>query len=455
MGFRYRRSINLGGGFRVNISKSGIGYSWGVKGYRITKTARGTTRRTVSIPGTGISFVDETSKKKNRKLPSTPPQVVPSINANHYDTEEIVNGTAKNMISDGLEEILDTIKKSLLVNKISTIGIWVSLLLSFGTPLFFLALLGFVLLKIYIKKAGLVELDYTIDADQQNEVDQRANEMLKIANCNRVWRIMQTSKVIDKKYEAGASNTVKRIACVATTKAPFPFKTDAPVVTFKSGNETLIFLPDKLFILQRGAVGVLNYTDIQISTCATRFIENENVPHDAVVVDSTWQYVNKSGGPDKRFKNNRRLPICLYGEMNLKSTSGLNTVFMFSNPNTDCMGPKNFSSCTHTDHMWSKIISSYQSQPRDVRTQPLQKGGLWFYVWAEGNNLYVKNSMEHQPSCQIQEQRRLNPDECQAMYDLYKRRCHGEKVSQEATRITVNQVYWYGIFYDLECRSDM
>ena len=25
MGFRYRKSINLGGGFRINLSKSGIG----------------------------------------------------------------------------------------------------------------------------------------------------------------------------------------------------------------------------------------------------------------------------------------------------------------------------------------------------------------------------------------------------------------------------------------------
>lgn len=33
MGFRYRKSINLGGGLRINLSKSGIGYSWGVKGY--------------------------------------------------------------------------------------------------------------------------------------------------------------------------------------------------------------------------------------------------------------------------------------------------------------------------------------------------------------------------------------------------------------------------------------
>ena len=57
MGFRYRKSINLGGGFRVNISKSGVGYSWGVKGYRITRTADGRTRQTASKPGTGISYV--------------------------------------------------------------------------------------------------------------------------------------------------------------------------------------------------------------------------------------------------------------------------------------------------------------------------------------------------------------------------------------------------------------
>ena len=35
MGFRVRKSINLGGGFRINLSKSGIGYSWGTKGYRV------------------------------------------------------------------------------------------------------------------------------------------------------------------------------------------------------------------------------------------------------------------------------------------------------------------------------------------------------------------------------------------------------------------------------------
>lgn len=39
MGFRFRKSINMGGGFRLNLSKSGVGYSWGTKGFRITKRA--------------------------------------------------------------------------------------------------------------------------------------------------------------------------------------------------------------------------------------------------------------------------------------------------------------------------------------------------------------------------------------------------------------------------------
>jgi len=61
MGLRFRKSINLGGGARLNISKSGIGYSMGTKGFRATKTSRGSIRTTASIPGTGISYVSERS----------------------------------------------------------------------------------------------------------------------------------------------------------------------------------------------------------------------------------------------------------------------------------------------------------------------------------------------------------------------------------------------------------
>ena len=63
MGFRFRKSVNLGP-FRLNFSKSGVGASVGAKGFRVTKKAGGGTRTTASIPGTGISYVTETSGKK-------------------------------------------------------------------------------------------------------------------------------------------------------------------------------------------------------------------------------------------------------------------------------------------------------------------------------------------------------------------------------------------------------
>jgi hypothetical protein len=41
MGYYFRKSLNFGG-FRVKLSKSGIGYSYGVKGFRISTGPRGT-----------------------------------------------------------------------------------------------------------------------------------------------------------------------------------------------------------------------------------------------------------------------------------------------------------------------------------------------------------------------------------------------------------------------------
>lgn len=70
MGFRFRKSINLGGGARLNLSKSGIGASAGGKGFRVTKKAGGGTRTTASIPGTGISYVKDSKKRVESKTTS-------------------------------------------------------------------------------------------------------------------------------------------------------------------------------------------------------------------------------------------------------------------------------------------------------------------------------------------------------------------------------------------------
>ena len=66
MGFRFRKSKKIGP-VNLNLSKSGVGASVGVKGYRVTKTANGRVRRTASIPGTGISYVTESGGKRAAK----------------------------------------------------------------------------------------------------------------------------------------------------------------------------------------------------------------------------------------------------------------------------------------------------------------------------------------------------------------------------------------------------
>lgn len=55
MGWSYRKSVTRGP-FRVNVSKSGVGFSVGGKGFRTGVSPNGRTYRSYSIPGTGLRY---------------------------------------------------------------------------------------------------------------------------------------------------------------------------------------------------------------------------------------------------------------------------------------------------------------------------------------------------------------------------------------------------------------
>lgn len=99
--------------------------------------------------------------------------------------------------------------------------------------------------------------------------------------------------------------------------------------------------------------------------------------------------------------------------------------------------------------MWDKIVYSFQTTPRNVSTNPIiLKAPLYFYTYAENGKLYVETGRNCSNSSIIESRRQLIENECDKMYELYLRRKRGERVSSEANKITVNQVYWYGIFAD-------
>jgi len=62
MGFRFRRTLRLIPGLRLNLSKSGVSASVGTRGAWLTFGRRGP-RATVGIPGTGISYTEILTKR--------------------------------------------------------------------------------------------------------------------------------------------------------------------------------------------------------------------------------------------------------------------------------------------------------------------------------------------------------------------------------------------------------
>lgn len=153
-----------------------------------------------------------------------------------------------------------------------------------------------------------------------------------LAASNRAWHVDASGQVHNGKYHAGASALVQRYVTSIRTAAPPMLQTNVPVLSIGVGRQTLYFLPDRLLIYDSVDVGAVSYRTLEVTASKQRFIEDGGVPGDATVVDHTWRYVNKDGGPDRRFNHNPRVPICLYDELTLRTSSGLHEVVQVSRP---------------------------------------------------------------------------------------------------------------------------
>lgn len=67
MGLKFRKSIKLGKNVKLNINNNSASVTFGGNGIHHTISTNGTTRTTVGIPGTGISYTTTGGKKKTKK----------------------------------------------------------------------------------------------------------------------------------------------------------------------------------------------------------------------------------------------------------------------------------------------------------------------------------------------------------------------------------------------------
>lgn len=99
---------------------------------------------------------------------------------------------------------------------------------------------------------------------------------------------------------------------------------------------------------------------------------------------------------------------------------------------------------------YKDLLKEFRQNPRDVITVPLtNRNGRWFYVYEENGFIYVDCAKSKKPSSSISTPRKLNENEFDDILSLYQLRKKGVSTSAEATQITYNHVYWYGIFSEL------
>ena len=190
-----------------------------------------------------------------------------------------------------------------------------------------------ILLYQYDKKRKRIDIIYSMDEDFCDIYNYQKEFFSEFLKNHKIWQKKTTQRITNSKYHAGASNLVNRtlIKKAESDSLPTPLiHTNVEIPHISCSNLDLYFFPERLVLRQNKKYAAVFYRNLKISEFSTRFIEDNQVPKDATIVDHTWKYVNKSGGPDRRFNGNHQIPICNYFEYHLECDNGINEIFVTS-----------------------------------------------------------------------------------------------------------------------------
>jgi hypothetical protein len=177
------------------------------------------------------------------------------------------------------------------------------------------------------------------------EVTFETNEMAKVGyahlvrsfdtlrGCKKCWDVT-SQRVTNRVTERTSANSVVsrhevQLGFSSTDVVQF----DGKAMRFENVNGDDIVMYPGVAVIPRadGEFALVDIREIEAKFSGTRFQEHEIVPSDTTVVGSTWEKSNKDGSRDKRFANNSEIPVCRYGNLELRSGSGLREDYMFSN----------------------------------------------------------------------------------------------------------------------------
>ncbi len=317
MSFYLRKTVKAGP-FRVNLSRSGIGVSTGMPGLRVGAGPRGSY---VRVGAHGVYYRQTLSRPASggRTTPRQPPQAHPG---GVPVGDEVLMADVTGATTLELAEA----SSSELIGQLNEAARHVSLL-----PLVILLWLPVITIPLAIllhardKARRMVVAFYEVEGPPAERFQALADSFTAIQQCAAHWHVTAQGAVRTTqqyKTHAGASSLLRRDSGKADLAGPPVLVTNIAVPSLHARKRSVYFLPDRILVRDGRRYADVSYLNCRSTGTATRFIEEGRIPRDAQRVGTTWKYVNKGGGPDRRYKNNPQLPIMQYGQLTLAAQPG-------------------------------------------------------------------------------------------------------------------------------------
>jgi len=332
MGFYLRKSQRIGP-FRVNFSKSGIGVSTGVKGFRVSQGPRGAMvhmgrhglyyRKSLGKPATS-------NRGRSEQLHRSPSARTPE-----QGLTEIDSVSAEFIVDTDSQAIVDLIRDTRAKTRI----VWFAPLPVFAGLIFPTALVGLMLFSVLLavvfavmdRRRCTASIVYDISDDMEATLQEFYDAFDKVFSSKAVWNVAAENNATHRKKFSRTTGSTQLEPVRVSWGQPKGVTTNVRVPSLPVGRQVLHFLPDMVLVDEKSRVGAVGYKHLKIQESTAACVEYGSVPPDAEVIRTTWQHANKDGSPDRRFKHNREIPVLNYLQIRLTSDTGLHELTQVSN----------------------------------------------------------------------------------------------------------------------------
>lgn len=334
MGFYLRTSLKAGP-FRFNLSPSGVGISAGMPGFRVGTGPRG---NYIRVAGVGTSyFGGQPPALAVPRAQSSMPSAVPDDGILMRDLEST---PVQHLVAAHPSDLTTQIQSAAQTRRVWPWAAAALLTLALLAAPYSLALLlpgipAVLWLRQRDTARRSVVVFYQVEDAPAAKYEQFTGSSGFASREQRVWQAEAEGALhtpYQRKVNAGASSLIRRSIGSISLSGPPVLVTNIAVPSVNGKDRSVYFLPDRVIVRHANQYADLPYSVVSARAQPQRFVESETPPTDSQCVGTTWQYTNKSGGPDRRFKNNRQLPIMLYGRLTLTTPQGQLMVWDFSRP---------------------------------------------------------------------------------------------------------------------------